>query len=184
MKTYLINIKKQFAYYKMLGEKTFYQLSDNEINWKLNSNSNSIAMIVNHLSGNMFSRWTDLLTSDSEKPWRNRDQEFEDVKWTKDELNEKWVQAWQCLFDALNQLKDEDLDKIIYIRNQGHTVMEAINRQLAHYPYHIGQIVYIGKMIKNEEWNSLSIPKNQSDNYNAEKFEQEKKDQHFTDEYL
>ncbi|MGV0920089.1 DUF1572 domain-containing protein [Empedobacter falsenii] len=186
MENNLVNgIIKQFQYYKQLGEKTFSQLTDEELFWQYNENSNSIAIIVNHLSGNMLSRWTDFLTTDGEKEWRNRDEEFEDTIKTKQQLLEKWEKGWKCLFNALAQIKtDEDLEQIIYIRNEGHTVIEAINRQLAHYPYHVGQIVFIGKLIKDNEWNSLSIPKNKSSDYNQIKFSTEKKTQHFTDEFL
>lgn len=118
----------------------------------------------------MISRWTDFLTSDGEKEWRDRDSEFENDITTRQELLDKWNAGWTCLFTALNALKPEDLDKIIYIRNQGHTVMEAINRQLAHYPYHVGQIVYLGKMLVDKEWTSLSIPKRKSNEYNTDKF--------------
>ena len=111
-------IIKQFDYYKLLGEKTFSQLSEKELFWQYNENSNSIAIIVNHLSGNMLSRWTDFLTTDGEKDWRNRDEEFEDNIHSKTELIDKWEQGWKCLFDALQQIKtDEDLQQIIYIRN-------------------------------------------------------------------
>lgn len=179
------NIKNQFLYYKKLGELTFDQISENELFWKPSSESNNIAIIVQHLVGNMLSRWTDFLTSDGEKEWRNRDEEFEPKIQTKNQLLEEWNKGWNCLFDAINQIKsDNDLDQIIYIRNQGHTVLEALQRQLAHYPYHIGQIVFIGKMIKNEEWKSLSIPKNQSSAYNQEKFSKEKSKTHFTEEYI
>ena len=179
------NIKNQFLYYKKLGELTFDQISENELFWKPSSESNNIAIIVQHLVGNMLSRWTDFLTSDGEKEWRNRDEEFELKIQTKNQLLEEWNKGWNCLFEAINQIKsDNDLDQIIYIRNQGHTVLEALQRQLAHYPYHIGQIVFIGKMIKNEEWKSLSIPKNQSSEYNQEKFSKEKSKTHFTEEYI
>lgn len=178
-------IFKQFQYYKQLGEKTFSQLSEQDLYWQYNENSNSIAIIVNHLSGNMLSRWTDFLTTDGEKEWRNRDEEFEAQIQSKDELLEKWERGWNCLFEALKHIKkDEDLEQVIYIRNEGHTVIEAINRQLAHYPYHIGQIVFIGKMLKDAEWNSLSIPKNKSSDYNQNKFSSDRKKQHFTDEFL
>lgn len=184
MNGYLESVKKQFAYYKDLGEKTFAQLSDEKLFYRFNEDSNSIAMIVQHLAGNMLSRWTDFLTTDGEKEWRNRDAEFETVLKTRAEMLEKWNEGWKIFFDAVNSLSDNDLEKIIYIRNQGHTVMEAINRQLAHYPYHIGQIVYLGKMLRDNNWKSLSIPKNQSSTYNSEKFSQEKKRAHFTDEFL
>ena len=181
---YIEGVIKQFEYYKMLGEKTINQLSEEDLFWKYNEESNSIAIIVNHLYGNMLSRWTDFLNSDGEKPWRNRDSEFEDVVQNKKSLLIKWDEGWSCLLNTLKSLKFEDLQKIIYIRNEGHTVTEAINRQLAHYPYHIGQIVFIGKMITNNHWKSLSIPKGNSENYNQSKFSKEKQKNHFTDELL
>jgi hypothetical protein len=181
---YLESVKKQFEYYKMLGEKTFSQVPDEKLFWQYNEDSNSIATIVKHLWGNMLSRWTDFLTSDGEKEWRNRDAEFENDVQSRQELLDKWNEGWTCLFQAINSLTAEDLDKIIYIRNQGHTVMEAINRQLAHYPYHVGQIVFLGKMLAENGWTSLSIPKGNSQNYNQEKFSQPKQKAHFTDEFL
>ena len=180
---YLESVIKQFQYYKMLGDKTFEQLKDDALFWTYSEESNSIAIIVKHLWGNMLSRWTDFLTTDGEKEWRNRDAEFENDIRTRDELLEKWNEGWTVLFNTLSALQEEDLGKIIYIRNQGHTVMEAINRQLAHYPYHVGQIVYIGKMCS-KEWHSLSIPKGKSNQFNTEKFNEPKKIKHFTDELL
>ncbi len=179
---FLESVKKQFAYYKLLGEKTFEQLEDEKLFWQYNSESNSIAIIVKHLSGNMLSRWTDFLISDGEKEWRHRDAEFENDIASRDLLLKTWNAGWDCLFNTLNGLKSSDLDTIIYIRNQGHTVMEAINRQLAHYPYHVGQIVFIGKMVADANWKSLSIPKGNSQNFNAEKFAKEKEIKHFTDD--
>lgn len=184
MDDYLNSVRKQFEYYKQLGDKTFSQLQDEHLFWTYNDESNSIAVIVKHLSGNMLSRWTDFLTTDGEKEWRNRDSEFEAAITTRQELIDKWEEGWKCFFDALNALKTEDLDKIIYIRNQGHSVIEAINRQLAHYPYHVGQIVFIGKMRSENGWNSLSIPKGKSQDFNTEKFSNPKQKQHFTDEFL
>lgn len=181
---YLESAIKQFEYYKHLGDKTIAQLSDEQLHWQYNSESNSIAIIVKHLSGNMLSRWTDFLTSDGEKEWRNRDAEFEIQEENREAILENWNAGWNCLFHALHLLEETDLEKIIYIRNQGHTVMEAINRQLAHYPYHVGQIIFTGKMLCNEKWQSLSIPKGNSNNYNAEKFSQPKEKKHFTDEYI
>lgn len=181
---YLDSTIKQFEYYKMLGDKTFEQLTDDQLFWQYNAESNSIAIIVKHLWGNMLSRWTDFLTSDGEKEWRNRDAEFENDIASRAELLAKWNEGWACLFAALKGLRPEDLDRIIYIRNQGHTVMEAINRQLAHYPYHIGQIVFLGKMLCDANWKSLSIPRGNSSQFNAEKFAQEKAKAHFTDEFL
>jgi hypothetical protein len=181
---YLDSVSKQFAYYKMLGEKTFSQVDDEGLFWQYNEDSNSIATLVKHLWGNMLSRWTDFLTSDGEKEFRNRDAEFENDPTSREELIAKWDEGWACLFNAINSLSTDDLDKIIYIRNQGHTVTEAINRQLAHYPYHIGQIVFLGKMLSEHGWTSLSIPKGNSSTYNKDKFSQPKRKGHFTDEFL
>jgi hypothetical protein len=181
---FLSSTKKQFEYYKLLGEKTIEQLPEEKLFYRVNSESNSIAIIITHLSGNMLSRWTDFLTTDGEKETRNRDSEFENNINTKTELLELWNAGWNCLFDALNSLKEEDYNNTIYIRNQGHSVQEAIIRQLAHYPYHIGQIVFIGKIIADANWKSLSIPKNKSSEYNADKFSKPKHNEHFTDEFL
>ena len=180
---YLDSVIKQFLYYKMLGEKTFDQIPEEQLFWQHNPDSNSIATIVKHLAGNMLSRWTDFLTTDGEKSWRDRDREFENDLASKAEMLSLWEQSWKTMLDTLGSLSDEDLDQIVYIRNQGHTVMEAINRQLAHYPYHVGQIVYIGKMLASD-WQSLSIPKGSSAEFNADKFAQDKHRGHFTDEFL
>ena len=152
----------QFQYYKLIGEKTLAQLTDDQLFWQYNNESNSIATIVKHLTGNMLSRWTDFLTTDGEKEWRNRESEFENEIKTTEELFILWNKGWQCLFDALASITEADLEKEIFIRNQGHTVVEAINRQLAHYPYLVGQIVFIGKMLCDNTWNSLSIPRGNS----------------------
>jgi hypothetical protein len=181
---YLESVINQFKYYKMLGEKTFDQLSDDQMFWQYNEESNSIAKIISHLSGNMLSRWTSFMTSDGEKEWRNRDQEFAHNDLTKEELIKRWNAGWDCLFKALAELEEADLNKEVYIRNMGHTVTEAINRQLAHYPYHIGQIVFIGKMLRNNDWTSLSIPKGKSEEYNRKKFIMPKNREHFTKEFL
>ena len=181
---YLESVKKQFEYYKSIGDKTFEQLSDDTLFWQYNEESNSIAIIVKHLWRTMLSRWTDFLTTDGEKDNLNRDSEFENNIKSRADLLEKWNTGWNCLFSALNDLTENDLDKIIYIRNQGRTVLEAINRQLAHYPYHVGQIVLIGKMIADNNWKSLSIPKGNSKVSNDEKFSQPKHQEHFTEEML
>ncbi len=177
-------VRKQFAYYKLLGDNTFAQLKEEDLFWQYNPESNSIAIIVKHLWGNMLSRWTDFLTSDGEKEWRDRDGEFEATIQTKEELIKKWNAGWECVFAALDSVDEENIDTTIYIRNMGHTIMEAVNRQLAHYAYHVGQIVFIGRMIRGAEWQSLSIPKGDSKAYNAEKFALEKRKAHFTDEFL
>lgn len=181
---YLESTKKQFRYYKLLGDKTLEQLSDEELFWKFNQESNSIAALVKHLAGNMLSRWTDFLTSDGEKEWRDRDSEFDDDLKSRQEVLKKWNEGWKSLFDALNSVNEENFHTIVYIRNQGHTITEAINRQLSHYPYHVGQMVFIGKMVKNNQWQSLSIPRGQSGSYNDEKFSKPKKTEHFTDQYI
>jgi len=181
---YLSSIKKQFAYYKMLGDKSFEQVEEEVFFWQPNTQSNSIAIIVNHLSGNMKSRWTDFLATDGEKEWRNRDTEFENSIRTKAELLKYWQQGWDCLFKALDSINENNFNTTIYIRNQGHPIVEAINRQIAHYAYHIGQMVYIAKMKNNEAWHSLSIPKGSSKQFNATKFTKEKHQAHFTDEFL
>lgn len=181
MESYIESIKKQFLYYKKLGDKAMEQLDDSDLFWQYNEECNSIAVLVHHISGNMLSRFTDLLNSDGEKPWRNRDAEFQNITETREELLSYWRKGWECLFSALDNLRYEDLESIIYIRNEGHTVVEAINRQLAHYPYHIGQLVYVAKMIKNEKWQTLSIPRSKSSEYNDGKFSQQKARRHFTD---
>lgn len=181
---YLESAKKQFLYYKTLGEKAIEQLEPEQLFVTVNEDTNSIATIVKHLSGNMLSRWTDFLNSDGEKEWRNRDAEFENDLQSKEAVLVAWNKGWECLFNALNGLQPEQLSQIIYIRNEGHTVVEAINRQLAHYPYHVGQIIFYAKQLKNSDWESLSIPKNKSKSYNADKFAQEKSIKNFTDEEL
>ena len=180
----LESVKKQFSYYKLLGEGTFDQLSDDELIWQYNAESNSIAIMVNHLWGNMLSRWTDFLTTDGEKDWRKRDAEFEEDIKTREALMERWESGWKCLFQALESINDTNSNTTVYIRNQGHSISDAINRQLAHYSYHVGQIVYVGKMMKGKDWKSLSVPKGESTTYNADKFKHEKHKAHFTDEYL
>ena len=166
---YLDSIKKQFLYYKSIAEKSMAQIPEEKLFWQYNTESNSIATIVKHLWGNMLSRWTDFLTTDGEKAWRDRDAEFENDIQTKEELLAKWDEGWQCFFDAIDQLTGADLEKEIFIRNAGHTVMEAINRQLAHYPHHVGQIVMIAKE-RAAAWKALTIPKGHSQAFNAEMF--------------
>ncbi len=181
---YLDSVQKQFAYYKLLGEKTMAQVPDEALFWQYNAESLSIAMIVQHLAGNMLSRWTDWRTTDGEKPWRERDAEFEPVLQTRADVLTRWEAGWSKLFAAIADMHDDELDQLLYIRNQGHTFMEALNRQLAHYPYHVGQIVFIGKMVADTAWVSLSIPRNASDTYNADKFAKPKERRHFTEESI
>ena len=181
--SYLNNAIRQFEYYKLLGEKTFDQINDEDFFWQYNENSNSIAILVKHLWGNQMSRWTDFLNTDGEKEWRDRDAEFENNLISKEDLLKKWQEGWTVFLDTLKSLNEGDLDKTIYIRNQGHSVMEAINRQMAHYPYHIGQIVFIGKMCA-ENWNTLSIATGNSKAFNAAKFSLDKHQEHFTEEFV
>lgn len=178
---FLESSRKLFRYYKTQGEKAIVQLNDTEINQRPNEASNSIALIVHHLSGNMLSRWTDFLTSDGEKPTRNREAEFQVGYPDKKTMLEAWERGWKVLLETLDSLKPADLGTLIYIRNEGQTVLEAIQRQLAHYPLHVGQILYQAKALKGNDFQSLSIPKGNSDAFNAEKFNAEKTRKHFTD---
>ena len=181
---YLNSAIKQFELYKTLGERAIEQVPDEQLFWQYNEDTNSIAIIVKHLSGNMLSRWTDFLTTDGEKEWRNREAEFDNDIKNREELLARWNEGWACLFNALNQLTENDLQQTIYIRNMGQTVMEAINRQLTHYPYHVGQIVFVAKMVCGSNWKSLSIPRGESKKYNEEKFAKPKHNEHFTEEFL
>lgn len=156
---YLHVVNKRFIELKKMGERTFEQLEDEEWNWSYNVDSNSIAVIVKHMSGNMISRWTDFLTTDGEKDDRNRDGEFEDSITSREMLLDVWNQGWKVFLDTLQSLTVDDLTKTVTIRQQPHTVMEAIERQMSHYAYHVGQIVYAAKQLKSEEWSTLSIPR-------------------------
>jgi len=162
---------KVFALYKKEAEGAMAQLSEQELFYAPTPESNSVAVIAKHLWGNMLSRWTDFLTSDGEKDWRDRDSEFEaaDIK-TKAELIKKWEEGWACMFNALNPLTPADLARKVYIRGEEYTVLRAMQRQLAHYSSHIGQIVYVAKMIKGKGWNTLSIPKGKSKEFNQQMF--------------
>ena len=180
--SYLPSILKQFEYYKSLGDKTFDQLSEEELFWQSDEESNSIAILVKHIVGNMLSRWTNFLTEDGEKSWRDRDDEFVDSYQTKEEILTAWEEGWNCLFTTLSELKDDQLESIVYIRNMGHTVIEAINRQLCHYSYHVGQIILLGRMQKKDQWTSLSVAKGESKTYNEDKFSKEKGRRHFTED--
>ncbi|MFG6117867.1 DUF1572 family protein [Thalassobacillus sp. B23F22_16] len=162
---YLRVVIERFDSLRNLGVKTIHQLSEEDIHWNYNDDSNSIAIIVKHLSGNMVSRWTDFLTTDGEKPSRKRDEEFLDDITSKNELLKLWDAGWDALFTALKSLNEQDLIRRITIRGESHLVLEAIERQMAHYAYHIGQMVYIGKQLKGDDWQSLSIPKGKSEEY-------------------
>ena len=156
-----------FGYYKKLGEGAMAQCPDEGLFTTLDAESNSIAIIVKHLAGNMRSRWTDFLTTDGEKPDRNRDTEFEDAPKTRAALMELWERGWKYVFDALAPLSDEDLSRKITIRTEPHSVMQAINRQIAHYSYRVGQIVCLAKHFAGSKWQSLTIPKKKSAEFNA-----------------
>ena len=164
---YLSTVIKRLKYYRDLGERTFSQLEEKDLHWQPSSESNSIAVIIQHVSGNMLSRWTNFLAEDGEKEWRDRDDEFEIHSYSRSQLIEMWNKGWDVFIATLNSLTADDLLKTIYIRKEPLTAIDAINRQLAHYPYHIGQIVYIGRLIKNKDWKSLSIPKGASEAYNT-----------------
>lgn len=157
-----------FRQYKQLGERSLAQLTTEECYWKPSKASNSIYTIIKHMHGNMRSRWTDFLTTDGEKEWRNRDEEFEEEHVSKEELLRLWNEGWQCVFDALEPLSSDDIGRIVKIRGEEHSVLEAINRQVAHYSYHVGQIVYIAKALKDESWETLSIAPGKSKEFNEQ----------------
>lgn len=159
---------QRFDYYKKLGDALLERLSQEQIFWEYNEESNSVAVLVKHIAGNALSRFTNFLTEDGEKSWRHRDAEFINDFTTKQDVIECWQKGWDCLYTALQSLQEDDWAKSIYIRGEKHTVLDAFLRQLAHYSYHIGQMIYLGKMQKNTEWKSLSIPRNQSQQYNDE----------------
>jgi Protein of unknown function (DUF1572) len=166
-KEFLAAAIRRLKYYKDLGDKTFEQLNEWDFHYQPNEESNSIAIIIQHMAGNMLSRWTNFLTADGEKEWRTRDAEFVAGKQSKQELIELWEKGWACFFDALSSLKKKDLKKMVAIRKEELSVTDAIIRQLAHYPYHVGQIIYTAKVIKSKVWKNLSIPKGDSAVYNS-----------------
>lgn len=155
-----------FRYYKSMAEKAIAQLRDDHLTAVFDQEMNSIAVIVKHMAGNMRSRWTDFLTTDGEKPDRNRDSEFDDPPVTREALLAQWEKGWQCLFDALQPLNESDLTRTVTIRGEAHSVTQAINRQLAHYAYHCGQIVFLAKHFQSGNWKSLSVPRHQSTEFN------------------
>ena len=165
--SYLEDSLGVFRYYKSLAEKAMEQVSDEQLYVALDGESNSIAVMVKHMAGNMCSRWTDFLTSDGEKPWRNRDCEFELPPEGRAALMEVWETGWATLFGALEGLTEADLGRTVLIRGEVHSVMQAINRQLAHYPYHCGQIVFVAKHLGHERWSCLTVPRGKSQEFNA-----------------
>ena len=164
--SYLEDSLELFRYYKKLADRAMEQVSEQDLFALLDDEANSIAIIVKHLAGNMRSRWTDLLTTDGEKPNRNRDSEFVDPPTTRAELMALWENGWTCLFGALEPLTDADMGRTIRIRGEAHSVMQAINRQVAHYAYHVGQIVLLASHYAGERWESLTVPKNKSAEFN------------------
>lgn len=158
---------KRFKYYKTLGDQTFAQLEEKDFFFQPSAESNTIAVIVQHMYGNMLSRWTNFLTEDGEKEWRKRDAEFDNTPLSKEDVLSFWNAGWDCLLKTLESLQPTDLMKTVTIRTEPLTVYDAILRQLAHYPYHVGQIVYVGRIIRDTDWKSLSIPKGESLSYLA-----------------
>jgi len=167
---YLQSMFHEFRRYKSLGDKTFAQLNDSDIHWKYSETDNSVSVIVKHLTGNMKSRFTNFLEEDGEKPWRQREAEFEDTYTSKKMMISEWEKGWKCLFDALSFVTMQNIGQVVKIRNEEHSITEALNRQLGHYANHIGQIVMLGKMIKGEDWVSLSIPRGGTAAFNKRMF--------------
>jgi hypothetical protein len=164
--TFLQSALKEFRDYKALGDKTFVQLEEKDFHFQPNEECNSIAIIIQHLHGNMLSRFTNFLNEDGEKQWRQRDDEFEIHSFTKEQLLKLWEDGWQIVLNTIESLRPEDLSKTIFIRSKPHSVMAAINRQLTHYASHVGQIILLGKIIKGKTWQTLSIPRGQSKAFN------------------
>ena len=164
--SYIEDSLSLFRYYKKLSEGAIEQVSDEQLFAALDEEMNSIAIIVKHLAGNMRSRWTDFLTSDGEKPDRNRDAEFVAPPATRRDLMQVWNDGWERIFQALEPLSNKDLEREVLIRGEAHSVMQAINRQIAHYAYHCGQIVFLAKHLKGNNWKTLSVPRNKSADFN------------------
>ena len=177
----LASLGKLFTYYRELGEKAIAQVKDEDLHRAFGEDGNSIAVLMRHIAGNARSRFTDFLTTDGEKPWRDREGEFTEGGSTREELLADWSSGWACLFAAIGTLSDADTGRIIHIRNEGHTVMEALHRQLAHYAYHVGQIVLLSRAFVGPAWVSLSIPRGKSQAFNAEKFGKPAERKHFTE---
>lgn len=165
--SYLEDSVGVFRYYKRLAEEAMAQVSDEQLDMALDAESNCIAVIVKHMVGNMLSRWTDFLETDGEKPWRNRDSEFEVPPEGREALMKLWERGWSTVFAAIEPLTEGDLSRTVMIRAEAHSVMQAINRQLAHYPYHCGQIVFVAKHLQHGNWRCLSVPRGQSQVFNA-----------------
>lgn len=175
------SLRKLFSYYQSLAEKALAQVKDEDLHRVIGEDGNPIAVIMRHIAGNARSRFTDFLTSDGEKPWRDREGEFTEKAATRAELMADWSSGWACLFAALDALKVEDLERTVHIRNEGHTVEEALHRQIAHYAYHVGQVVLLSRAFVGSEWVSLSIPRGSSQAFNAQKFTEPAQRKHFTE---
>ena len=189
MQTYINSVPKQFRYYKHLADSACLQLTDDQLFSQLHKDNpskqtNSIAIVMQHIAGNMHSRWTNVWEEDGEKPWRNRDAEFVSPEQDRNELYALWEKGWRCLFDVIDSLKPQDLERTVYIRNIEHSLIEAVNRQAMHYAYHVGQIVLMAKEWKGDDWQTLSIPLGGSQKYNEQQFSKEINRGHFTDEWL
>jgi len=169
-KSYLTSERSELTRYKTMAEKTFDQLDDEQLFWRQSESDNSIAFIAKHIVGNMRSRWTNFFTEDGEKTWRNRDTEFEGPYANRQEMLTAWQKAWEILFSVIDSVDESNYDNTVNIRGEAHTIPAALNRQLAHYASHVGQIVFLGKMLKGKRWTSLSIPKGKSDAFNATMF--------------
>ncbi len=167
---YIHIIREDYFKYKLLAEKAFAQLKEKDFHFTSDESSNSIAIIIQHISGNIKSRFTDFFTSDGEKPTRNRDDEFEDRNLSINELMKQWEESWRILENLLKKLNDEDLTKTVYIRNEPHSVIKALNRSVTHYAYHTGQIIQLAKIIKKDEWKTLSVAKGKSKEFNEKMF--------------
>ena len=166
IENYKADALASFRNYKKMAERAIDQVSDDEFFWTIDAEANSIAVIVKHVAGNLHSRWTDFLTTDGEKPTRNRDTEFELTADTRESLKQFWEAGWETLFDNVEPLTADDFAKTVKIRGEPHTVVEAINRQLTHYSYHIGQIVFLAKHFRSSDWKTLSVPRNKSAEFN------------------
>ena len=161
---------QRFEQLRDLGAKTLEQINEEQAHWSPDAESNSIAVIVQHIHGNALSRFTEFLTSDGEKPTRHRDEEFIEQHISLARLEQLWEEGWDCVFAAIRPLDNSDLDREVFIRNESHTVMEAIIRQISHYAYHVGQIVYLGKQLKGSDWKTLSIPRGRSNDFQTVPF--------------
>ena len=164
---YLEEIRRQLQGYKRLADGALAQISEEEFFRELDPESNSIAIVVKHLAGNMRSRFTDFLTTDGEKPDRNRDQEFEVGTGNRAEFMAAWERGWKAVFNTIDALKPEDVERTVMIRSEPHTVLQALNRALAHFASHIGQIIYLAKYYRSEKWTTLSVPRGKTDEFNA-----------------